>query len=127
MCVEAAVEQPTKDPSTLEGAETLPTITQAVIRDLANHFETLEPVARANLSLLTGVPARTEVRTRRELTDGFLRDIAARYQAHLERGDSPTQMIMREERVSRRTVRYWLQRARAAGHLKETTTDEKGS
>jgi hypothetical protein len=72
------------------------------------------------------LPFVAKLPRRRELSDSFIRAIADRYRAHREAGDPPTQSIMREEGVSRRTVGNWVAEARRKGFLESTTRGRSG-
>ncbi|WP_217913333.1 hypothetical protein [Miltoncostaea marina] len=131
ICVETSIEQPVDDPAELEGQD-VPPLTAPALSD----WKRLESIARTNLSALLGgsregelppaagsaarpLTSTTEIPRRKALTREFLEEIASRYRRHLAAGLPPTQTIMREERVSRRTVGNWLAAARREGLLGE--------
>jgi hypothetical protein len=116
-CVEFWLEQDVNDPEQLHGRDDVPVITPPVMRDLASRFQRLEQVARAHLGTAPGVERVDIPRRRRELSDAFLRGVAASYRAYRDNGWSPTQTLARENGVSRRTAASWVAKAREAGHL----------
>jgi hypothetical protein len=96
-------------------------ITGPVVRDFADHLHAYEQAARFNLTRGAGrAGAATDrfsrgPRTRRELSEGFLRDVVRRHAEFRERGLSPTLTLARDEGVSPSTVKHWLRKAREAG------------
>ena len=125
VCVETAIELPVNDPRDLEGRDDVPALTPTVLSD----WKRLEEIARANLAGLLGgtgagalppgepTTATATLPRRKRLSVEFLSEIASRYREHVAAGVPPTQTLMREERVSRRTVGNWLKAAREAGLL----------
>jgi hypothetical protein len=128
-CLRAVIEPPVDDPVKELDPDTK-ALTAPVVRDLANQWDKLESYARLRLELVYGwdvsgqgsfaqgasadaVPAG--VRSRRELSPEFLASVVRRHREHRARGEAPTQMLAREERVSPSTVKHWLRKAREAG------------
>lgn len=118
ICAGVAVEQP-------DGEETLE-VTGPVTRELTDRLEGLVELAansvRAYRVTVTPAGERDEaarlnvgVRTRRTLSDEFLRDVVARHDEYRAQGLPPTQTLARAERVSDGTVKHWLRKAREAG------------
>lgn len=106
ICGAVAIEPP-------QGEKPIP-LTAPVIRELADRFETLEQHARSAVavSLGNGEKVLPRVRSRRELSPEFLRDVQRRHDEYREQGLAPTQTLAREERVSPGTVKHWLRKAR---------------
>jgi hypothetical protein len=95
-----------------------PAVSAPTLRELADRFDQLEDVARATFTQATlgaGERAAPKVRTRRELSEGFLRDVVRRHARHRDQGRAPTAALAREEGVSTGTVKHWLRRARELG------------
>ncbi len=51
------------------------------------------------------------------LSDGFLRRVADEYRAYHDYGLPPAKSLMDEHGVARRTVAYWISKARERGFL----------
>jgi hypothetical protein len=131
VCADVAVAQP-------DGSESTVPISAPVVRELADRFDRLVQLAQVSVKGMHRVtlsPATEEgavvplhpssgrssarlnlgVRTRRTLSDEFLRDVVRRHAEHQAKGRPPTQTLAREERVSPSTVKHWLRKAREAG------------
>jgi hypothetical protein len=107
VCVGLAVDQ--------EGHEPLTPVTAPVLSELKK----FERMARLHLNALAADatrPREIEVEAsaprRKILSDHFLRSVADRYRELVAEGKPPTQTLMREWGVSRRTVGSWLATAR---------------
>ena len=88
--------------------------TAPLMRELSDRFARLERHARAQLDLMgkkLGTGPRV-VRTRREMTPTFLREMAARHAELDEQGLPPTATLAREQGVTTGTVKHWLRRAK---------------
>lgn len=106
-CGAVAIEPP-------EGEIPSVPLTAPIIREFADRFERLEHHARSAAAVFAGDSEKTMpmVRTRRELSPEFLRDVLHRHDEYREQGLAPTQTLAREERVSTGTVKHWLRKAR---------------
>jgi hypothetical protein len=93
-------------------------IRPALVRGMADDLERFQEHARAAIIALRGNGGgvlRRPVRRKRELTDGFLRDVVRRHSAHGAAGRPPTATLAAEEGVTSSAVKGWLRRARERG------------
>ena len=103
-CVGIAIDQPVDDRRP---------ITQPAVREFADRFAQFERAARNAVEMLGEmIEVKPALRTRRELSDEFLRDVLRRHHDYRAEGLPPTQTLARAEGVSDGTVKYWLRKAR---------------
>jgi hypothetical protein len=114
ICVGIGITQPV-------GPDRQP-ITGPVARELVDRFDQLERAAYGAISWMrdNGETVTPPPRTRRELSDEFLADVARRHNEYRTKGLPPTQTLARAERVSDGTVKHWLRKARERGIEKES-------
>jgi len=62
-----------------------------------------------------GAKVAPGLRTRREMSQDFLRDVATRHTALRDEGLPPSKTLAEQEGVSVATVKHWLRKAREAG------------
>jgi hypothetical protein len=118
VAVDVGVEHGDDESVTAPDAHGQPAL-DALLRGLADRFDAVLRAARASveMQLENGEQVAPTLRTRREMSDEFLTDMARRHANLRADGLPPTKTLAEQEAVSVATVKHWLRKARERGLL----------